>query len=282
MGIESFESPFSSVSEEKSPDNHMERQPPLSFSFEHYGDVSFEHEQLARAAFERAAQELEREWEINAPTSIPVSIMSNEAFREGARPQDPHAKKFCFLLRDQPDNRLYVNVDIFAQFPNDAERMIKHEVGHIAVELAVGNMDAYRQSFVLEEGTAGLEGATEKLALKLASTELSEIPDPAEFDSLEHLKGLGGDTDKEPFSEQLGYLVLYSFVNSLKERHGNKKLVEVYQKLGEGMTLPDAYRDVCDEEYSTAISAWKREIGDKRDAMRVEMESSVPQEAEIG
>jgi len=267
MRLESFES-ISSPSDEMSPDNRMEREPTLSFSFERHGDVSFEHEQLARAACKRAARELEREWEINVPTPVPVSIMSDEAFREGARPEDPHAKKFCFLLRDQPDNRLYVNVEIFSQLPNDAERMIKHEVGHIAVELAVGNMDAYRQSFMLEEGTAGLEGATEKLAAKLVNAELSEIPDPRDFDSLEHLKAHGGDTDKEPFSEQLGYLVLYSFVSSLKERHGNKKLVEVYRKLGEGMSLPDVYRWTCGEDFDVAISTWKREISDKRDAMR--------------
>ncbi len=278
MGLK-FESFPSSSSEEMPPDNRMEHEPSLSFSYERYGDVSFEHEQLARAACERAAHELGREWEIDVPTSVPVSIMSDEAFREGARPGDPHAKKFCFLLRDQPDNRLYVNVEIFAQLPNDAERMIKHEVGHIAVGLAVGNMDAYRQSFLLEEGTAGLDNATETLASKLAKEQISEIPDPTDFDSLEHLKGLGGDTDKEPFSEQLGYLVLYSFVSSLKERHGNKKLVEVYRKLSEGMTLPDAYRDVCGEEYVAATSTWKHEISDKRDAMRLEMLSTISQEA---
>ncbi len=42
---------------------------------------------------------------------------------------------------------------------------------------------------------------------------------------------MGGDTNLEPFTDQLGYLVLFSFLNCLKEKHGGEKIIEVYKKL---------------------------------------------------
>ena len=158
---------------------------PTVFTFEKVGDISLDQEAQVQEACERAADSLAEEYQIKELISVNVCIMSNDKFREGSNENDPASWKFCFLLRDQggdlkdsSKNKVYVNVDIFDVLPNDADRMIKHEIAHLVVGNLVGNFDAYKQSFLLEEGTAGLDGATETLVSKIKRENIRDIPNP--------------------------------------------------------------------------------------------------------
>jgi hypothetical protein len=124
----------------------------------------------------------------------------------------------------------------------------------------VNDPSAYAQSFILEEGTAGLDGATEMLIEKIRKEEITDIPDPLFIDTLEALKTLGGDTNLEPFTNQIGYLVLFSFLEFLKEKDGREKIIEVYKKLNGGVSLQEAYKEVCGEDLGEVSEEWKKTI----------------------
>ncbi len=157
------------MQEAKNIDTHKNK---FSFSLEKSGDISIEQETKTRESLDKAISELEKEWFLSSPVNIFVHLMSDEKFREGAKEGDPHSKKYCFLLRDQFDNRVYVNTSIFSVLPEKVNTMIKHELAHIVVGNLVNNPSAYRKSFILEEGTAGLDNATELLVEKLKRKEL--------------------------------------------------------------------------------------------------------------
>jgi ubiquinone/menaquinone biosynthesis C-methylase UbiE len=232
---------------------------PISFKFENSGEISPEHEAQAKAAFALAADSLKNEWHIESPLPINVAIMSDEAFREGAT-EGPMSWKYCFLLRDQPDNKVYCNVDIFDVLPDEADAIIKHETAHIVVGQLVGDHTKYAKSFFLEEGTAGLDSATEKLIAKLKDEKITNIPDPMQLQTIEATKAIGGDTNIEPFTDQLGYLVLFSTVEFLRKRHGEQKIVEVYKALDEDVSLEEAYQQVCGEQLQDAVAEWQASL----------------------
>lgn len=241
-------------------------QPPI-FTFEKIGDVSAEQEAQVQEACERAADSLAEEYQIREPISVNVCIMSDEKFREGAKENDPASWKYCFLLRDQGGdlrdsnkNKVYINVDIFSILPNDADRMIKHEIAHLVVANLVGNFDAYKQSFLLEEGTAGLDRATETLISKIKKENIKNIPDPLSIKNIGDAKFIGGDTNIEPFTEQLGDLIMMSFVEFLKKKHDTEKIVEVYKKLSEEVSLQEAYKEICGEDLAEVSKEWKKNI----------------------
>ncbi len=240
--------------------------PPV-FTFEKHGDISPEQEAQVQEACERAADSLAEEWQIKEPISVQVVVMSDEKFREGAEENDPTSWKFCFLLRDQggdlkdsSKNKVYVNVDIFDALPNDAGRMIKHEIAHLVVANLVGNFDAYKQSFLLEEGTAGLDGATETLISKIKIENIKDIPNPLQIKNIGDAKSIGGDTNIEPFTEQFGDLIMMSFVEFLKQKHGTEKIVEVYRKLNDETSFQDAYKEVCVGDLGNVVEEWKQNI----------------------
>ena len=265
MSLESMNRPVSKMN--KAPDNAIETEPQfLNFSYEKFGDISPEEESRARETFKKAAVSLEKEWDISSPLSIPVHLMSDEKFREGARPTDPMSWKYCFILRDQPDDKIYLDTNIFSILPDDAEAMIKHETAHIVVEHCVGDISAYRKSFFLEEGTAGLDGATDRLVAKL-KTENQTIPDPLMFQTIEKIKSFGGDTNREPFSEQMGYLVLFSAVQFLRQRHGETKIIEWYKNMDKDIPLGDAYQMACGEKLDQSISEWHGSINHRMQEM---------------
>lgn len=241
-------------------------QPPI-FTFEKVGDISPEQEAQAQEVCERAADSLAEEWQTRESISVQVVIMSDEKFREGAKENDPASWKYCFLLRDQGGdlkdsnkNRVYINVNIFDVLPNDADRMIKHEIAHLVVGNLVGKFDAYKQSFLLEEGTAGLDGATETLVSKIKEGNIKDIPDPLSIKNIGDTKFIGGDTNTEPFTEQLGDLVMMSFVGFLKKKHGTEKIIEVYKRLGQKVSLQEAYKEVCGEDLREVEVEWKKTI----------------------
>lgn len=196
--------------------------------------------------------------------------MSDEKFREGAKENDPASGKYCFLLRDQGGdlrdsnkNKVYVNVDIFDVLPNDSDRMIKHEIAHLVVANLVGNFDAYKQSFLLEEVTAGLDGATEALLSKIKRENLNDIPDPLSIKNISDAKLIGGDTNTEPFTEQFGDLIMMSFVEFLKQKHSTEKIVEVYRKLNDEISLQQAYEEICGEDLIEVAEEWKKYLLNK-------------------
>lgn len=229
----------------------------INFIFETSDGVSLEHEERAKLIFKNVGFILEKEWGVSSPVTIYVSIMSDSKFREGAT-NGPQTWKYCFLLRDWP-NKIYLDIEIFNVLPEEVEMMIKHETTHVIVGQLVGEV-AYRKSFLLEEGTAGLDNATERLVAKIKKEEISNIPKPTAFKTIQDIKDLGGDTNKEPFADQLGYLILFSFVEFLKKRHGEAKILEVYKKLADDATLETAYQAVCEVSFSKTISDWEMEV----------------------
>ncbi len=238
-----------------------------TFTFEKVGDISPEQETQAQEACEHAADSLAEEWQTKEPISVQVVIMSDEKFREGAKENDPASWKYCFLLRDQTGdvkdsskNRVYINVDIFTALPNDADRMIKHEIAHLVVANLVGNLDTYKQSFLLEEGTAGLDGATETLVSKIKGENITDIPNPLSIKNIGDAKSIGGDTNVEPFIEQFGDLIMMSFVEFLKRKHGTDKIIELYKKLDEKSSLVETHKTVCGGDLEKEAEEWKENI----------------------
>lgn len=229
-------------------------------SIEKVGDISIEQEKKAEGAVAKAVADLQKEYSLTSPVNIFVCLMSDEKFREGSKEGDPNSWKYCFLLRDQGDGRVYVNVDIFSVLPDGAQQIVKHELAHIVTGQMVGSIDTYKKSFILEEGVAGLDNATELLIAKLKNDKTLEIPNPLSITTLSLLKSLGGDTNVEPFTSQIGYLVLFSFVQLLKDRHGAGKIIEVYKKLSDETSLTDAYASVCGDDISKIAEEWKKQI----------------------
>lgn len=231
----------------------------IKFIYKISNDVLPEQEVLAKTAFRKAGALLEAEWSVTSPVVIHVLIMDDKSFRDGAK-TGPLSWKFCFLLRDQPDNRVYCNVDIFSLLPDEAEKIIKHETAHIIVAERVGNFSTYQKSFFLEEGTAGFDGATKKYTKVLIKKNIKDIPDPLAIKSIDDVKLMGGDTNKEPFTDQLGYLTLFSFTEFLRKRHGEEKIILIYRTLATARTLEDAYEAVCSEKLTDVINEWESEI----------------------
>ncbi len=250
--------------------NNMEKNAKnISAIFEKSQDVSEEEERLTKENVGRAVFELEKEWGVESPISFKVSIIGDNDFRIGKPENGPQYKKFCFLLRDNdkdmrdPEkNVVYVNINLFKTLPTDAYRMIKHEISHIVVGNLVNDLGTYQKSFFLEEGTAGLEGATESLVKKLKEIGAKEVPDPLLIKNINDAKMIGGDTDKEPFTEQLGDLVIMSFVGFMMENQGKQKILEVYKKLANSENLEDAYRKICGVELIEERNIWKKLIED--------------------
>lgn len=216
---------------------------------------------LIRTVFERAAASLEKEWGVEIPLPVTIVVLSNENFRALAEgPHDPALWKYCFLMCDPPANRVYLNTDLFTVVPHDAEAMIKHETAHIVLWHLVGNKDAYHSSYFLAEGTAGLDGATERLINKIKKEKIENIPDPLTLDSAARSKAAGGDTNREPFTEQLGELVIVSAVEFLRTRHGEKKVLEFYQHMRSEKSLEDVYGIVCGESLKKVFKEWEESI----------------------
>jgi hypothetical protein len=233
----------------------------ISFAFEKFGNITPELEAQVVEAFSRAGERLSGEWGLTSPLVIKTALMSDDAFREGAGENDPASWKYCFLLRDhKPEDKIYCNVDIFNVLPNDAEAIIKHETAHVVVSHLVDEPETYRNSYFLEEGTAGLDYATDKLIAKLKKDKIADIPNPQSLQTIEAIKMLGGDTNVEPFTDQLGYLVLFSTLEYLRKKNGVEKIIEVYKKTGEGLTLEEAYSNVCGAPLSEDVAAWKNGV----------------------
>lgn len=232
----------------------------IHLTFENLGNTSEEQKSLTVEKFTEACCVLEKEWNLTSPITVIVVITSNEAFREGSTEKDPASWKYCFLLRDQPDNKVYINVDLFNVLPNEAGIMIKHETAHIVVGQLVNDHTKYRMSHFLEEGTAGLDNATDRLISKMKRESIKELPDPLTLLTLQDIKNLGGDTNKEPFIDQLGYLVLFSFVDFLMQKNGREKIIDVYKTLDEQTNLLTAYEKICNESLDNDKNNWTKNI----------------------
>lgn len=242
-------------------DNNIEvHKHKISFALEKFGDISLEQENKAIEAIEKSISELQDEYVLSLPVNASVYLMSDEKFREGARENDPASWKYCFLLRDQGDGRVYINVDVFNILPDSAKSIVKHELAHIVTGQLVNNIYTYKKSFILEEGIAGLDNATELLISKLKKDNITDIPNPLDIKTLAYLKSLGADTNIEPFTEQLPYLVLFSFIQFLKDKHGTDKMIEFYKKLGEDVSIEVAYKDVCGGDLVGMSKVWKDQV----------------------
>ncbi len=234
----------------------------ISIDFEISPGVSKEQETLAKDSFDKAITALEVEWSVKSPMKIGVSILSDSAFRQGAT-SGPQSWKYCFLLRDQASdlkdykrNRVYCNVEIFSILPSDADRMIKHETAHLIISQLIKNLDTYKISFLLEEGTAGLDGATDRLITIIKKQSIKDIPNPLSINSIDDLKRIGGDTNIEPFIDQLGYLTLFSFTEFLRKKYGEAKIIEVYKSLGDQSAIDQAFKKICNTNLPDIANEW--------------------------
>lgn len=233
----------------------------VSFSLEKFGGISLEQEQKAKEAIEKSIGELEDEYRLSLPVDISVYLMSDEKFREGVPEDNPAKFKYCFLLRDQADGRVYINADVFNVLPDSAKSIVKHELAHIVTGQLVNSIDTYKKSFILEEGIAGLDNATNLLISRLKKDNIADIPNPLDIKTLAYLKSLeGADTNIEPFTEQVPYLVLFSFLEFLKEKHGTGQMIEVYKKLGEDISLEEAYKNICGGDLVEMEDEWKEKV----------------------
>lgn len=238
----------------------------INIHFEKSDDVSEELENQAKESFLKAAGILEKEWNIKSSIEIGVLILSDSAFREGAT-SGPQSWKYCFLLRDHSENlkdynknKVYIDVDIFNVLSDDANRMIKHEVAHLVVANLIKDLGTYRRSFLLEEGTAGLDGATETLISKIKKENIKEIPNPLLIKNIDDAKSIGGDTNIEPFTEQLGDLIMMSFVEFLRKKNGEQKILEVWNNLSDQVSLEESYKQICGEDLNNVVEKWKISI----------------------
>lgn len=246
-----------------------EREPRfVSYTLERIGAPQ-DAEVRAAAALRKASVALEDEWGVVESLSVPVSVMSMEEFQRGLPPGHPGFGRFCFVLRDQPDDHIYIRADIFDVLPaEEANALIKHEVGHIVVAHQVDDMDAYRSSFILEEGTAGIANADERLVARLARESRGDIPDPLALDTLEKLKAGGSNTDIEPFSAQKGYLSLFSFTNFLKERHGQQAVISLYRLMKDHPSLEAAYYEIFGISLRETADEWRALISSRAEEER--------------
>jgi hypothetical protein len=231
----------------------------ITFSFEKFGDVSPEQELQVKKYFEQASTSLVKEWQPEESISVQIWIMSDEKFREGSKKDDPASWKYCFLMYDPRDNRIYINVAILSVLPDEASKMIKHELAHVTINGIIGDENyriSYINSYPLHEGFAGFENATELLLQKIKREGIKSIPDPLSIDSMERLKQFGADTNKEPFNHQLGYLVLFSFAQFLKEKYGTKKITQIYKNLDKE-TLSKGFKKICGCDLENEVKEWK-------------------------
>ncbi|MEI6296746.1 MAG: hypothetical protein WCO84_03825 [bacterium] len=224
--------------------------------------ISAEQEMAAKNAFFNAIFELEKEWQVDIPMKIRYLIWDSGAFRD-VDENNPRSKKYCFAVRDHKNDFVYINPEIFSVFPKDAESIIKHETAHMVVEKLVGDLGVYRKSYFFEEGTAGLDGATARLISKIKKEGIKEIPNPLLFQSVLDIKNMGGDSNKESFTEQVAYLVLFSCVEFLRERHGEKKIIEIYKNIKESGSLENSYQQLCKESLNGAILEWNEFVKNK-------------------
>lgn len=225
-----------------------------------HGDVPPNIEARARETFAKVAKEIEREWGVQESIPVSVALMTEQEFRALAEGEnDPALWKYCFLMCSPPINTVYLRSDLFQELPDDAKAMIKHEISHIVLYHLVGK-PAYHNSYFLAEGTAGLDNATERLIAKLKHVKREDIPDPLSVQSEVSSKALGGDTNLEPFTEQLGELVIASTVEFLRKRHGEQKIIELYKTMDGAISLEDAYMKVFGTSIKSTFEEWKKEV----------------------
>ena len=86
------------------------------------------------------------------------------------------------------------------------------------------------------------------------------IPDPLSVQSEARSKALGGDTNLEPFTEQLGELVIASAVEFLRKRHGEQRVIELYKTMDGDTSLENAYAKIFGVTIKSAFEDWKEDI----------------------
>jgi hypothetical protein len=261
MGIESGPRQINPDERMKNPHEDEPKMPVIEVSTQ--GDVPANIEAQARETFAKIAAEIEREWKPQESVPVSVALMTEQEFRALAEgPNDPALWKYCFLMCSPPNNMVYLRSDLFEKLPNDAKAMIKHEISHIVLYHMVGK-PAYHHSYFLAEGTAGLDNATERLITKLKQENRNDIPDPLSVQTEASSKAVGGDTNLEPFTEQLGELVIASAVEFLRKRHGEQKVIELYQTMDGDTLLEDAYTKVIGGSIKSAFEGWRKEIASR-------------------
>lgn len=239
---------------------HEDEPKMLAIEVSLHGDIPSNIEAQARETFAKVAAEIEREWGVQESIPVSIDLMTEQEFRALAEgPNDPALWKYCFLMCSPPINKVYLRSGLFEALPNDAKAMIKHEISHIVLYHLVGK-PAYHNSYFLAEGTAGLDNATERLVAKLRQEKRQDIPDPLSVQSEASSKAVGGDTNLEPFTEQLGELVIASAVEFLRKRHGEQKVIELYKAMDADTSLEDAYAKVFGDSIKSVFDDWKEEI----------------------
>jgi hypothetical protein len=242
----------------------------INFHFEKKGEITEELELRAKEAFFLAGTVLEKEWGVSGPIDITVSLQDDASFR-GGQTTGPESWKYCFLMEDPRKITVYCNIEIFSVLPDDAEKMIKHETAHLVVNSLVGDLATIRRSYFLHEGTAGLDGATERFVTKMKPTfakgygeakkeNVTEVRDPLSMKSMDDIRG---DTNKEPFIDQIDYLTIFSAVEFLRKRIGERKIIEVFKNIRENGTIEESYERICGEDIGVVISEWEKSIKSK-------------------
>lgn len=202
---------------------------------------------------------LKHEWSFANQNPIQVIIESDDQYRSRGA-DSPTSWKYNFIVRGTRSNLITCNADILNGIPEDAARQIKHETAHLVIAQMVGDIDTYMGgSYFLEEGLAGFDGCDERLIQMLKEGKLSELPDPTKFNGIRDVQELGGDTNKEPFTEQPGYLAMFSLAKHLKEQLGVGKILELYRAL-KGSTLEEAYEKVTGKDLKELVSEWRNKF----------------------
>jgi hypothetical protein len=215
-------------------------------------------------AFNDAVNELKNEWEHPEAEKLTIIILSGEAYRTH-RTEGPMTWKTNFLIRSGSRdkegnlNERYIicNADIFRE-TSDPENQIKHEAAHLIIEQLVGDRETYKGCYLLEEGLASYDGATEKLKerLKEEGQSLNDIKNPLGFRSMDDVR----KNDDEAFTESIDYLTMFSFGEFLKERLGAKGAIELYKATGEHGSIEKAYKEITGKDFGELIERWQETL----------------------
>ncbi|MDD3481021.1 MAG: hypothetical protein PHW75_02235 [Patescibacteria group bacterium] len=241
------------------PDSGEILSPSNDIIFECRGDISPETLESTEAVFRDVLEELKEEWALETMEPFAVEVFDNSSYRDNF--SGPGQWKYNFLLKSPDLTKLYINTDIFQTIPEDVRGQIKHETAHIVINQAVGDDKAYKKSLLLKEGLAVPdEGVNTRLVKKIKQGEIQGLPNPIDCDNY---KKIDGDTNKEPFTQQTDYLVIFSFCDFLIKHVGHERIKKIILALNEHEDLVTAYKAVTSEDLQTVVTKWQDEISEQ-------------------
>lgn len=244
------------------------------------GIVEKEKVEQIESAFILALNELKNEWEAPKLNEIKIIIQNGNDYRQDNREgHEPKTWPKNYLIRggkvlqDGTIERYVVCHSSILDEAEDAEKQIKHETAHLVIEQLVGNREAYKKSYLLEEGLAGLDGSTDKLiqVMQKESISLKKLPNPLEIHSMEDAR----QNTTDSFTDGVAYLVMFSFGNFVRDKLGAKETIALYKSLAIHPDLESAYKAQTGDEINLVISEWLENIEQKELVLNVSKEIAV-------